>query len=208
MYWKEIHAEAWRRTRETGFLEWKRLATSVVLPIVSGLIQLTAGVSVPVNLAVNITGGLLLYLLLVFVERFLHIRQIIVERDTSQREAIQAMDRQIKEKTRRISELETPAPTISVDFESAYFQYSPNPRNPIIILRMKLRSGDTPATLHGWALRFPGKPQIKTSIGGFVKTPGATQVLLYLRLEARDVVNGYLSVHRSGVSEAGLRELV
>jgi hypothetical protein len=60
VYWKEVHAEAWRRIRETGFLEWKRLSTSVVVPIVSGAIQWFAGVAAAVNLARSISAGLVL----------------------------------------------------------------------------------------------------------------------------------------------------
>ncbi len=112
-YWNEIHAEAWRRTREGGFLEWKRLATSVGVPIFSGSIQWAAGVSLPINLAFNISSGLLLYTLLIFVERFVRTRQIIAERDASQRATIETMGLQIEQKTRRIAELETPPAAFS-----------------------------------------------------------------------------------------------
>jgi hypothetical protein len=97
VYWKEVHREAWRRTRQSGFLEWKRLSTAVVLPVMSGLIQWRAGVSVPINIIVNLGSGLFLYTVLIFIERYLHIRAVVVERDDYRAQAIADRDRRISE---------------------------------------------------------------------------------------------------------------
>ena len=63
-----------------AFLSGNASRQSVGIPIVSGFVQWVAGVSVPVNLGVNIGGGLLLYTLLVFVERYVRTWQVLEER--------------------------------------------------------------------------------------------------------------------------------
>jgi hypothetical protein len=93
--WKEIHSEAWRQIRESGFLEWKRLSGSVGIPIVSGFIQWKAGVTLPINLAVNLGGGLALYTILVFVERYVRIRAIVEDREATWRNSVNDREKTI-----------------------------------------------------------------------------------------------------------------
>ena len=94
--------------RQTGFLEWKRVSTSIVVPFMIGLVQWRAGLSFPINIAITFSSGLLLYGLLILVERWVRIREVIAERLDTNASAIQKLDQ-------RIAELETPQFTLDVD---------------------------------------------------------------------------------------------
>jgi hypothetical protein len=99
VYWKQVHIEAWRRTRQAGFLEWKRLSTSLGVPILSFLAQWVAGVPITTNIIVNLTVGVCLYIFLIFVERYIRTREVVVEWHKTQQATISERDQRIAELT-------------------------------------------------------------------------------------------------------------
>jgi hypothetical protein len=155
--WKEIHAEAWRRMRQTGFLEWKRVSTSIVVPFMIGLVQWRAGLSFPINIAITFSSGLLLYGLLILVERWVRIREVIAERLDTNASAIQKLDQ-------RIAELETPQFTLDVDRVAIAPEMPTTPLHIVIRLDVTVRTGTKPVTLHNWNLRSPSAPNLKSQI--------------------------------------------
>jgi hypothetical protein len=163
VYWKDIHAEAWRRTRESGFLEWKRLCTSVGIPVVSGLIQWRSGVSVPINIAVNLGTGLLLYALFIFVERYVRIRQAIEGRDARQLKAISDLNNRIEELTE---------PLVRVIFGQMTFGQWGAKSDSVIILNLTISNNDRPTTLGEWEICSEDGNTLRSPFIGFDEMRG------------------------------------
>src|SRR5579872_4754156 len=158
-YWKEVHAEAWRRMRESGFLEWKRLSASVGIPFVSGLVQWRTGVALPTNLLVSIGSGLIVYSVLAVVERYHHVRQIVVQRDIASQKAI-------AERDEAIAKLTASPPSL---FASTILQLDPIPPSyggALSVLRvsalLEIRGlrGAAPNTMHSFHLHVLDEGQI------------------------------------------------
>ncbi len=135
--------------RETGLLEWKRLSTSVVIPLLVGLIQMREGVSLPINIAITLSSGLLLYGLLILVERWVRIREVITDRiDTNEKELV---------KLRR--------PAVDVKWQTLEIG-----RNGIqgecAIVRLKIATDERPITLSDWTLSTEdGEVRTKPYVG-------------------------------------------
>ena len=147
-YWKEVHAEALRRMRENGLLEWKRLSLSVGIPLISGVVQWRTGVTLPVNLAVNIGSGLTLYTILAFFERYRLTCKVVEERDAAQRGIICERDATIV----RLSQPQLRNYSARIE-QFVFGDYKPTLGQFVVSVLVEIRSLGAPSTtMHDFKL--------------------------------------------------------
>jgi len=195
--WKEIHAEAWRRMRQAGFLEWKRVSTSVVVPLMVGLIQWQVGVSLPINIAITLSSGLLLYGLLILIERWVRIREVIAERIDANASAIQKLDQ-------RIAELESPRFDLKVVNMTVSSAMPTSPRYLTLRLDLQVKTGAEPVTLHGWGLRAARNPDLEARLQSVHSTVGSQALSSRnVRIDSKDVAQIALTFGVSGKTKEG-----
>jgi hypothetical protein len=169
--WKEIHAEAWQRMRRTGFLEWKRLSTSVVVPLLVGLIQLREGVSLPINIGITLSSGLVLYGLLILVERWVRIREVVADRIDTNEQQLARLQR----------------PLVDVKWQALEIGRS-GIEGECAIVRLKIATDEKPVTLSDWTLSTDGA----TRTNPFVGIGDSTGRHRFLRLAESYAGEGFL----------------
>jgi len=94
-----------------------------------------------------------------------------------------------------------------ITFEELRFQHPmPNSRYVNILVRMSIRTGESPATLSGWALRSQMKPELKllaVHLIGLGKHVGGFST----RLESHDSSSGHITFDLIGPAQASEDEL-
>ncbi len=91
---------------------------------------------------------------------------------------------------------------MNVTFESVGFEKPTfNPQNLRMVVHLRVDSADFPATLHGWTLCSPVWPQLKGDAEKVVFGHRGLPV----RLEAHDVISGWVSFDCAGPTEDQLR---
>lgn len=116
-----------------------------------------------------------------------------------------ALDRQRAQRIQDLDDQIVKRPEVT--FEAIDF-YNPTPtlRNLRIFVRMSIRTGESPATLSGWALRSQMTPELKpraVQIIGLGKHVGG----LDTRLESHDSAGGYVSFDFTGMVQASEDEI-
>lgn len=113
-----------------------------------------------------------------------------------------------RERVRQIQDLENQIvdqPTVK--FEEMRFQHPvPNPQYVNVLVRMSISTGESPASLSGWALHSQMNPQLKVlanRIVGLGKHAGG----LSTRLESHDSSSGYITFEFIGASQPPEEEL-
>jgi hypothetical protein len=117
-------------------LDWRKISTSAGIPVVSGLVQWAAGISLPKNITISVGTGLASYSILVLAEFVYNTIHVVEKRDEGQR-------RLIAEKAAEIAGLTTTAANSYSDLDLARLsrlkqrgeqllaqQISPNQSNP------------------------------------------------------------------------------
>jgi hypothetical protein len=91
---------------------------------------------------------------------------------------------------------------VSVRFEQISFRYpTPNVRNVTMVVQLLLRTDDSPATVHDWALRTQAKPNLKsvvTNILGLGKHIAGWTI----RLDAHDQAYGSIFFDFTGSQQS------
>ena len=189
-YWRDIRAEAWKRTK-AGLASSQRRKTSVGVPIISaiiGIVILTVlHQPIPLTLLVGVISALLGYGLVVLSDWFGNVRRLPAEIDAQRLSKITDLDAEIRR-------LKNPEKPVTFQFTQVVFTQQQNAH--VIIVHAKVLNHGSALTLHDIRLTTESDKTIslRPTFNAFPK-----HAIDDIRFDPGMVEIGYLQFDGSGI---------